>query len=101
MEKEYLTILIEKKKKNYYIKHNKTLCNLDVYYLPQLLNILQVKQNNIIYFQPFSIVRIKVQDTSIFSTSISNVTYTLPQRTFLATSNLESNQRNDMHNLPL
>jgi hypothetical protein len=30
-----------------------------------------------VYFQPFSIIRIKVQDISILSTSISNVTYTL------------------------
>ncbi len=31
-----------KQKTNTYIKHNKTLCNLNVYYLPPLSNILQV-----------------------------------------------------------
>ncbi len=59
--------------------HNKASCNLNVYYFPPLSNILQVEQNknNMVYFQPFSIAIIKVQDISIFSTFISNVTYTL------------------------
>ncbi len=32
-----------RRNKNYYIKHNKTLCNLNAYYLPPLFNILQVE----------------------------------------------------------
>jgi hypothetical protein len=67
-----------KKTKNHYIKHDKTLCNLIVYYIPLLSSVLQVEQNknNMIYFKPFFIVRINVQDISILSTFISNVTYT-------------------------
>jgi hypothetical protein len=60
-KREYLITLVEKTK-NCYIKHNKTLCNINVYYLPLLSNIPQVEhdKNNMIYFQPFSIARIKV-----------------------------------------
>jgi hypothetical protein len=82
IEKEHPITLVEETK-NYYLKHNKTLCNFNMYYVPPLSNIFQVKQikNNMIYFQPFSIARIKIQDISILSNSISNATNTLlPKR---------------------
>jgi hypothetical protein len=43
-QREYHIVVVEKTK-NYYIKHNKTICNFNVYYLPLIFNILQVQQN--------------------------------------------------------
>jgi hypothetical protein len=37
-QKEYSIVIVEETK-NHYIKHNKTLCNLNVYYLPPISNI--------------------------------------------------------------
>jgi hypothetical protein len=72
-----------------------------VYYLPSLSNILQVgKKNNMIYFQPFSIARIEVQNTSILSNFISNAhTHFFLKITLLVTSNLES-YKGMIHNPP-
>jgi len=53
--KEIISCCFYKRNKKLLHKHNKTLCNLNLYYLPPLSNILQVKQNknNMIYFHIF------------------------------------------------
>ncbi len=79
------------KTRNYYKKHNKTLCNLNVYYFPPLFNILQVEQNNMIYFQPF--FHCKNQSSRyfhIFHLYLQcDIHTSSPKKTFLATSKLE------------
>jgi hypothetical protein len=64
-KKEYPITLIDRTK-NYYIKHNKTLYNFNVYYLPPLSNILQIEKKQYDMFS--TVFHCKNQSTRYFHT---------------------------------